>query len=129
MGVNQDGAVNQTDYLAVISHDGSCPTGAICWWDVNDDCQVSLLDRQAVASHFGTCGDCGCEGCPEQFMGGQQEPPVNSSMDEELMGFWLESGGHDAIVNGEITDEQIVTALQEETDEAKLIALFALLAQ
>ncbi len=127
--MNEDGAVNTTDYLAVISHDGACPTSAICWWDVNDDCQVSTLDRQAVASHFGTCGDCGCEGCPESFMGGQEEPPVDSPMDEELMAFWLEAGGHDAIVNGEITDEQIIAALQEGSDEAKLIALFALLAQ
>ncbi|MCI0675754.1 MAG: dockerin type I domain-containing protein, partial [Phycisphaerales bacterium] len=128
--VNQDGAVNTTDYLAVISHDGACPTSAICWWDVNDDCQVSTLDRQAVASHFGTCGDTGCDGGGSQsLMAGGGEPPVAAPMDEELMGFWLDSGGHDAIVNGEITDEQIIAALQGESDEAKLIALFALLAQ
>ncbi|MCI0362739.1 MAG: hypothetical protein L0219_02590, partial [Phycisphaerales bacterium] len=41
--VNQDGAVNTQDYLDVIGRQGACPTSAICWWDVNDDCQVSSL--------------------------------------------------------------------------------------
>ncbi|MCI0629963.1 MAG: dockerin type I domain-containing protein [Phycisphaerales bacterium] len=129
--VNQDGAVNTTDYNYVTdpSRQGSCPSGSICWADVNDDCQVNSTDATQVASHFGTCGDTGCDGGGSQsFMGGG-DPPVAAPMDEELMGFWLESGGHDAIVNGEVSDEQIIAALQEESDEAKLIALFALLAQ
>jgi hypothetical protein len=53
--INNDGSVNVSDLLAVISAWGVCPIPNNCPADINDDGTVNVADLLAVITSWGAC--------------------------------------------------------------------------